>query len=80
MAQKKSVRTEVRGHGLQSEGAAHDSIGRRLRNSSGASGDGRAKCSCGVLSDVVPSGNQRKIWHKQHKAAVVEGLAATTAS
>ena len=58
--------TQIPGHGLAGEGAAHDDQGRRINGHTG--GTGRAKCSCGEMSDVLPSGYKRKAWHREHKA------------
>lgn len=63
----------VKGHGLVREGAAHRQDGCKVcmywfRPRSGSSGEGHGKCSCGALSDHLMSGNQRKAWHKDHKA------------
>lgn len=69
--QPTSVR--VTGHALVSEGAPHDINGCRL-GWQGTFGRGRAKCSCGALSDVLPSGYQRKRWHREHKAEVLADL------
>ena len=59
------------GHELVSEGAPHDARGRMtglLRYSTGGSGQG--KCSCGKLSGLLHSGNERKKWHRAHKEAL----------
>lgn len=65
----------ITGHGLIREGAAHDDNGDLdtrtwVVNTSGA---GRGKCQCGALSEVLPSGNARRAWHKVHKAEVQTG-------
>ncbi|MFE6966988.1 hypothetical protein ACFVAJ_17890 [Agromyces sp. NPDC057679] len=59
--------TRVSGHGLAAEGAAHDDVGNRTH--SGTSGEGRALCSCGELSDILATGGARKRWHADHKQA-----------
>ena len=59
----------VKGHSLLFEGAAHDEHGARLYHHTGNAG--RGMCSCGELSQVLPSGTARKAWHRQHKAEVV---------
>lgn len=33
--------------------------------------DGHGKCSCGALSGLLPSNNQRKAWHRLHKAEIL---------
>ena len=63
----------VPGHALWDEGAAHDERGIRIRGYwAGVSGDGRAKCECRWLSDVLPSGAARKRAHAEHKRQVQE--------
>jgi hypothetical protein len=32
---------------------------------------GRGKCSCGAVSEILPSTTQRRAWHRQHKADVI---------
>ena len=64
----------VKGHWLMNEGAPHDDDGVRMKATLGrwsTSGEGRAKCSCGELSEVLPSGSRRQQWHREHKAEVV---------
>lgn len=39
--------------------------------------EGRAECSCGATSEVLPSANARKKWHRGHKAAVRQHLTPT---
>ena len=65
--------TLLDGHWLWWEGAPHDHRGGRI-GWNGTGGVGSAKCSCGELSPVLPSGAARKRWHREHKAA----LAAAT--
>lgn len=60
--------TQLAGHGLLNEGAPFDDAGDRVHVST--SGPGRAKCSCGELSDPLPSGGARRRWHAAHKEAV----------
>lgn len=63
----------VPGHTLVGEGAPHDNRGYRIGHwSLGVSGCGRGRCSCGALSPVMQSANQRKQWHREHKAEVSE--------
>lgn len=64
-----STRKRVAGHTLAFEGAPHHESGARFYGPfEGVSGEGRAKCSCGELSDVLSSGAKRKAWHREHKA------------
>lgn len=60
------------GHTLLWEGAAHDDGGQKVRSGyySTKGGQGRGKCSCGDLSEVLDSANQRKQWHRDHKARI----------
>jgi hypothetical protein len=65
---KESVR--LRGHILVSEGAAMDDRGYRVGSYRTTGGTGRARCGCGVLSEVFDSATKRKAWHRGHKATV----------
>lgn len=63
--------TRLAGHGLCREGAAYDEHGRLLGGWVFRSGPGRAKCECGELSEVLPSGAARRTWHREtHKVEV----------
>ena len=53
----------LKGHGLFAEG-------RVLAGYGWGSGPGRGKCSCGALSETLPSTAARQRWHKEHKAEV----------
>lgn len=53
-------------HTLWNEGAPFSADRRRL-NPGGVGGEGRAVCSCGELSPVLPSSVQRRAWHRRHK-------------
>lgn len=57
-------------HALKNSGAPFTSAGELVHpeNPKSTSGDGRAMCSCGELSDELASGAERKAWHKEHKA------------
>ena len=62
----------VKGHALVAEGAAFDKEGdstKRVRYGTVA-GRGRALCECGSVSPRLDSANQRKKWHREHKAEV----------
>lgn len=63
----------VPGHTLRLEGAPHDETGRRISCGwhGGVSGEGRALCSCGEMSDVLSSATRRQLWHKDHKQDVL---------
>lgn len=67
-------------HWLADEGAAYIKVGQYSWRISykGTGGIGRAKCSCGALSEDLPSGNQRKKWHREHRAEAkaLQGAAA----
>jgi len=62
--------TRSRGHALISEGAAHDAEGQRVGSFMKTGGFGCAKCECGELSPELPSSNQRKDWHRDHKESI----------
>ena len=65
--------TRVAGHSLLWDGAPHNDQGQRIAHVylMEKGGEGRGKCSCGTLSDVLPSKGARQRWHKEHKAEVV---------
>lgn len=60
--------TRVSGHALWHEGAAYDDRGYRVEYP--RTTEGRAKCECGELSEVLPSGAARRRWHQGHKLEV----------
>lgn len=71
--------TRLLGHGLLREGRAFEAVtpdpwrpvpymGRAFRYTGEA--EGRAVCSCGDCSEVLPSTAARKRWHEEHKAEV----------
>jgi len=64
--------TPIRGHAIADGGAPHDDNGNRVSPNSwgGVGGSGRARCECGVLSDVLPSAARRRAWHRDHKASI----------
>lgn len=64
--------TRLAGHELLDEGAAYVKAGRWSHRITprGTGGEGRGKCSCGVVSEILKSGNQRKAWHRDHKEAM----------
>lgn len=57
--------TEVRGHGLQSEGLPYDLDRHRIDERTG-----HGLCSCGVYSPVLASNSQRQKWHRGHKTEI----------
>jgi hypothetical protein len=64
------------GHALQREGAPHDANGAPLTAYyyGRRGGEGRAKCQCGTLSEILDSARQRKQWHREvHKPEIREG-------
>jgi hypothetical protein len=69
--------TEIRGHGLQNEGAPHDTAGERIYTGIyyQIGGPGHGRCGCGELSPALPSDYQRKKWHRKHKTEI-EGAAS----
>lgn len=66
------VTSRVSGHELQREGQPIEAP----LYTRGTGGKGRAKCSCGAKSPVLPSANKRKEWHRQHKADVLAEAAS----
>lgn len=66
----------VSGHTLRSEGAPFDENGNHIYPNGprgGVSGTGRAKCSCGEVSEPLPSAYKRKAWHRGHKVEIRAG-------
>ncbi len=64
----------VPGHTLQFEGAPHDDTGERRSGIlyAATKGPGRAKCSCGQMSEWLPTTAARRRWHRDtHKADIV---------
>lgn len=64
--------SRVAGHALLREGAVYDNNGHLPYGLVIRSGPGRAKCECGELSEVLPSGAARRRWHKVHKTEVAK--------
>lgn len=63
------------GHALIGNGTPFTSRGTRVNRDRywlGAGGPGRAKCTCGELSDVQDGLQDRRDWHRQHKDRVRE--------
>lgn len=67
--------TRLVGHSLMAEGAAFDDDGERVAYNT-VGGMGRGRCSCGEMSEPVPSGLQRQGWHSGHKKEIRAALAA----
>lgn len=65
--------SRVAGHTLPLKGRVQ--LGGRLIGN--GNGEGRAVCSCGEESPLMPSTRMRKMWHRVHKREV---LARTTGS
>lgn len=70
----------LKGHGLINEGVGYspsltgEAIAKRwpfLWHD----GRGVGACSCGAKSEPLPSNAARKRWHREHKQAVVAGVA-----
>lgn len=59
--------TRLSGHTLIAEGrpftAEGQLYGAQWRN-------GHAKCSCGALSEALPSQGKRQKWHREHKESI----------
>lgn len=63
--------TVLHGHKLRGEGAPYNESGAPVRIASwSVGGEGRAKCECGDLSEVLPSAAARKRWHRLHKGDI----------
>lgn len=60
----------VKGHYLIGEGESFFGDGSRIWGR--RSGMGCGKCSCGALSEKLPSDAARKRWHRQHKEEVLK--------
>lgn len=71
MASSRRGQTLVSGHTLLSEGEPYDADGHAIsRWDTEARQTGRAKCSCGELSDPIATKAGRKRWHRDHKDEV----------
>ncbi|MET4222810.1 hypothetical protein [Oerskovia enterophila] len=63
--------SRLAGHELWWEGAPHTAKGQLIyRGRITTGGTGHGKCSCGALSPELPSGTQRRAWHREHKAEI----------
>lgn len=60
-------KTLLKGHIMGDEGCARGDDGMILWD---AKGPGRGKCSCGALSEILPTRAARKRWHREHKDAI----------
>lgn len=62
----------VEGHALRREGAPYNDDGTPAGSFVGdyhlRGGAGRGMCSCGEMSEVLPSSYKRRLWHREHKA------------
>jgi hypothetical protein len=58
----------VKGHELCREGAAHFSGEHEYTTREGTWG--RGCCSCGQMSEMLPSTAARKRWHREHKRRI----------
>lgn len=63
------------GHTLPLEGRVQ--LGGRLIGNGG--GEGRAVCSCGAYSPLLPSTTQRRAWHRGHKDEIRQASAEEVA-
>jgi hypothetical protein len=56
-------------HNLKHNGAAYNDAAALINpDPKVTSGAGRALCTCGILSEELPTGGARRTWHKEHKA------------
>lgn len=59
-------------HALKHNGAAYNGNAELINpNTKVTSGAGRALCTCGILSEELPSGGARRAWHKAHRVSPV---------
>lgn len=61
----------LREHVSEGDGWPHDPWGDRYFVTKNA-GAGRARCTCGALSEELDSSRQRRAWQKQHRLDVLE--------
>lgn len=62
--------TKTEKHTLVHAGTPHDEVGYELTDPKVTKGTGRAKCSCGWLSEELDTAAARKSAHAEHKAEV----------
>lgn len=55
-------------HTLKADGAPHAANGDLVNSNKSTAGKGRARCSCGQLSEILDSRAARKMWFNGHKA------------
>jgi hypothetical protein len=59
-------------HALKHNGAAYNDAAELINpDPKVTAGPGRALCTCGILSEELPSGGARRAWHKAHRVAPV---------
>lgn len=63
-------------HNLKHNGAAYNDAAELIYGPTVTAGAGRALCTCGILSEELPSGGARRAWHKTHKLAALDAEAA----
>lgn len=60
-------------HNLKFNGAAYNDAAALINpDTKVTAGEGRALCTCGQLSDQLPSGRARREWHKAHKLEALD--------
>lgn len=65
-------------HNLKHNGAAYNDQAALINpDPKVTSGAGRALCTCGILSEELPTGGARRAWHKAHKAQAAQAAADT---
>lgn len=65
-------------HSLKHNGAAYNDAAALINpDTKVTSGEGRALCTCGILSEQLPSGSARRAWHKEHKLNALDAEVAT---
>ena len=72
--------TRLSGHMLIREGAPFNLSRKYIGVGWSSSGRGRGLCTCHELSDELNTANERKAWHRTHKAEIRAARAAAQAA
>jgi len=65
-------------HSLKHNGAAYNDAAALINpDTKVTAGEGRALCTCGLLSEQLSSGSARRAWHKQHRITELDREVAT---
>lgn len=79
---RRPPRNRLIGHALYREGAPCDDDGNSIATQVPGftkpyelrGGEGRASCSCGAVSEILPSSYKRRLWHRDHKDEIRQAL------